>query len=110
MAQSIDQDWFRYREQVTVLDALEAHLCYAGVIAFVRRHGGEIAGPTEKYRRGENRSDVLQAARGDGSGDGSGSGDGYGYGSGDGSGDGYGYGYGYGYGDGDGSGSGEERA
>jgi len=99
MAQSIDQDWFRYREQVTVLDALEAHLCYAGVIAFVRRHGGEIAGPTEKYRRGENRSDVLQAARGDG--------DGYGYGSVSGYGDGYGYGYGYGDGDGDGDGSGK---
>ena len=98
--------WWEPLDVVTVVDVLDTGACLDGVVDWVARHHGRIAGNPVLH----TNTRIAKAARlsGSGSGYGYGSGDGYGYGSGYGYGDGSGSGdgYGYGYGDGDGSGYG----
>ena len=85
-------EWPHYRERLTVVDALEAGLCWEGVQRFVLRHG-VIAGDPDRYEFADDAPAIRLVVRGDGSGDG----DGYGLGSGS----------WYGFGDGDGNGGGD---
>jgi len=113
MGKRLTNDWPHYKDRVTVADVLESGACLSGVIGFIEKHRGVIAGETRKF---PNNEFIQQAANalsitavfGGGYGDsGYGNGDGGGYGGGSGCYGGYG---GYGdscYGDGsDGNGSG----
>ena len=91
-----------YKEDITVIDLLEAGLCFTGVCEAIVNQRKIIKTKTETVN---HYSEVVKASNGDygygSSGYGDGDGD-SGYGDGDGDGDGCGYGYGdgcgYGYG------------
>ena len=85
--------WWVPLDVVTVVDVLDTDACLDGVVRWVAKNQGRIAGNPVSRKNAW----IAQAARLSGSG--TGSGDGYGYGDGSGSGD----GYGSGYGDGDGA-------
>lgn len=88
--------WWVPLDVVTVTDVLDTGACLDGVVDWVARHHGRIAGDPVLHKN----TWIDQAARL------SGYGSGYGYGTGYGDGYGTGYGTGYGYGDGgDGDGS-----
>ena len=88
--------WWEPLDVVTVVDVLDTGACLDGVVDWVARHHGRIAGNPVLH----TNTWIAKAARLSGSGSGSGYGDGYGsgYGYGDGSGDGYGSGSGSGSG------------
>ena len=94
--------WWEPLDVVTVVDVLDTGACLDGVVDWVARHHGRIAGNPVAHQN----TWIAKAARLSGSGSGYGYGYGSGYGSGSGSGDGYGSGYGYGDGSGYGSGDG----
>ena len=80
--------WWEPLDVVTVVDVLDTDACLDGVVRWVAKNQGRIAGNPVSRKNAW----IAQAARLSGTG----SGDGYGYG------DGSGSGYGDGYGSGDG--------
>ena len=126
MGKRLTNDWPHYKDRVTVADVLESGACLSGVIGFVEKHRGVIAGETRKFPNNEfiqqaaNALSLTAVGYGVGNYGDSGYGSGYGGGYGGGSGcygdsgygeDGYGGGYGSGYGSyggGDGSGDGSD--
>ena len=110
MGKRLTNDWPHYKDRVTVADVLESGACLSGVIGFVEKHRGVIAGETRKFPNNEFIQQAANAlsltAIGYGVGNYGDSGYGNGYGGDSGYGNGYGSGYGGGYGNGSGNGYG----
>ena len=59
-------NWPFYKPHVTVVDVLESGACLDGVVEWIKKHGGKIAGETATQKNPY----IVTAANGDGSGSG----------------------------------------